>query len=352
MTTRLENAALSRPVDTTPVWFMRQAGRSLPEYRELRAGTSMLGACRTPELVSEITLQPVRRHGVDAAIFFSDIVVPLQAAGVDVEIQSGVGPVIAHPVRNRADLDALPDLDPEQITDIAESVRRTVNGLTAHPGVPLIGFAGAPFTLASYLIEGGPSRNHEKTKSMMLGDPQLFSDLLAKLAGISATFIDVQLSAGASAFQLFDSWAGFLSPGDYRTHVLPHSTAVFDTLAHHEVPSFHFGVQTGELLGLMSTAGSTAMGVDFRVELADASPRVQPGQALQGNLDPAMLFAPWEALQPRIEATVRAGLQHDGGYVFNLGHGVLPDTDPAVPGRIVEEVHRVSAQVLAEQNAG
>ncbi|WP_210602391.1 uroporphyrinogen decarboxylase [Brevibacterium oceani] len=346
MTSSLLAALRSEPVSHTPVWFMRQAGRSLPEYRKLREGTAMLDACRNPELVSEITLQPVRRHGVDAAIFFSDIVVPLQAAGVDVEIVPGTGPVIANPVRSRADIDALPELDADDIPDIAESIAR----ITAELGdTPLIGFGGAPFTLASYLIEGGPSKNHEKTKSLMASDPEAFSALLAKLARISTTFIDVQLSAGARAFQLFDSWAGYLCRRDYDDHVLAHSTAVFDGLSHHEVPSIHFGVQTGELLNSMSRAGSTAVGVDFRVDLTDAATRVQPGQALQGNLDPALLFAPWEALAPRIEDIVRAGLDLDRGFVFNLGHGVLPDTDPEVPGRIVEHVHRVSAEILGSR---
>jgi uroporphyrinogen decarboxylase len=345
MTSSLLTALRSEPVEHTPVWFMRQAGRSLPEYRKLREGTAMLDACRDPELVSEITLQPVRRHGVDAAIFFSDIVVPLQAAGVDVEIVPGTGPVIAEPVRSRADIDALPELDAADIPDITESIQR----ITAELGeaTPLIGFAGAPFTLASYLIEGGPSKNHEKTKSLMASDPEAFSRLLAKLARISTTFIDVQLEAGAAAFQLFDSWAGYLSRRDYDDHVLEHSTSVFSALSDHRVPSIHFGVQTGELLGSMSRAGSTGVGVDFRVDLDDAADRVLPGQALQGNLDPALLFAPWEALAPRVEEIVAKGLRHEGGFVFNLGHGVLPDTDPEVPGRIVDLVHRVSAEILA-----
>ncbi|WP_169252442.1 uroporphyrinogen decarboxylase [Brevibacterium sp. 'Marine'] len=344
MTSPLLAALRSEPVPHTPVWFMRQAGRSLPEYRTLREGTQMLDACRDPEMVSEITLQPVRRHGVDAAIFFSDIVVPLQAAGVDVEIVPGVGPVIASPVRSRADIDALPELDAADIPDIAESIQR----VTAELGeaTPLIGFAGAPFTLASYLIEGGPSKNHEKTKSLMVSDPEAFSTLLSKLAQMSATFIDVQLNAGAEAFQLFDSWAGYLAREDYENHVLEHSTAVFDALSGHDVPSIHFGVQTGELLGSMAQAGSTTVGVDFRVDLADAATRVNPGQALQGNLDPALLFAPWEALSARVEAIVRKGLELDRGFVFNLGHGVLPDTDPEVPGRVVDLVHRVSAEIL------
>ncbi|MCU4296239.1 uroporphyrinogen decarboxylase [Brevibacterium permense] len=347
MTSPLLAALRSEPVSHTPVWFMRQAGRSLPEYRKLREGTQMLDACRDPEMVSEITLQPVRRHGVDAAIFFSDIVVPLQAAGVDVEIVPGVGPVIASPVRSRADIDALPDLDAADIPDITESIQR----VTAELGdaTPLIGFAGAPFTLASYLIEGGPSKNHEKTKSLMVSDPEAFSALLSKLAKMSATFIDVQLNAGAKAFQLFDSWAGYLAREDYENHVLEHSTAVFDALSGHDVPSIHFGVQTGELLGSIALAGSTTVGVDFRVDLADAATRVKPGQALQGNLDPALLFAPWEALSARVEAIVRKGLELDRGFVFNLGHGVLPDTDPEVPGRVVELVHRVSAEILGSR---
>ncbi|WP_098731210.1 uroporphyrinogen decarboxylase [Brevibacterium epidermidis] len=347
MTSPLLAALRSEPVSHTPVWFMRQAGRSLPEYRKLREGTQMLDACRNPEMVSEITLQPVRRHNVDAAIFFSDIVVPLQAAGVDVEIVPGVGPVIASPVRSRADIDALPGLEASDIPDITESIQR----VTAELGdaTPVIGFAGAPFTLASYLIEGGPSKNHEKTKSLMVSDPEAFSTLLGKLARMSATFIDVQLGAGAKAFQLFDSWAGYLCREDYENHVLEHSTAVFDALSGHDVPSIHFGVQTGELLGSMAQAGSTTVGVDFRVDLADAATRVKPGQALQGNLDPALLFAPWEALSARVEAIVRKGLELDRGFVFNLGHGVLPETDPEVPGRVVDLVHRVSAEILGNR---
>ncbi|WP_166824248.1 uroporphyrinogen decarboxylase [Brevibacterium limosum] len=347
MTSPLLAALRSEPVSHTPVWFMRQAGRSLPEYRKLREGTQMLEACRDPEMVSEITLQPVRRHGVDAAIFFSDIVVPLQAAGIDVEIVPGVGPVIASPVRSRADIDALPGLEDSDIPDITESIRRVTTELGE--ATPLIGFAGAPFTLASYLIEGGPSKNHEKTKSLMVSDPEAFSALLSKLAKMSATFIDVQLNAGAKAFQLFDSWAGYLAREDYENHVLEHSAAVFEALAGHDVPGIHFGVQTGELLGSMAQAGSTAVGVDFRVDLADAATRVNPGQALQGNLDPALLFAPWEALSARVEAIVRKGLELDRGFVFNLGHGVLPDTDPEVPGRVVDLVHRISAEILGSR---
>lgn len=340
----LQRAALSQPVSRTPVWFMRQAGRSLPEYREARAGIPMLDSCLMPELTAEITLQPVRRHGVDAAIFFSDIVVPLKIAGMEVEIQPGVGPVFAHPVRTREDVDRIPDLTPDMCEAISRAVALTVEGLPGED-TALIGFAGAPFTVASYLIEGGPSKNHEKTKAMMLGDPELFASLMRKLSTIAATFIQVQLDAGAHAFQLFDSWAGYLNRHDYERHVLPHSKAVFDALAHNDVPSIHFGVTTGELLGSMSTAGSNVMGVDFRVLLEDASTRVQPGQALQGNLDPAIVFAPWDVIEKKIEEIVRAGLAH-GGHIFNLGHGVLPTTDPTVLTRIVEEVHRVSERII------
>ena len=347
MATTFERAATGRPVSRTPVWFMRQAGRSLPEYLKLREGTSMLESCRRPDMVTEITMQPVRRHGVDAAIFFSDIVVPLQAAGVGVEIKPGVGPVMDQPIRRAEDIDALPELTADDIPDIAESVRGIVEQLPED--TPLIGFAGAPFTLASYLIESGPSKNHEKTKAMMVGAPELFDRLLSRLDVMSELFIRTQVEAGASAFQVFDSWAGYLCEADYRRYVLPHTQRLFSGLSDLDVPSIHFGVQTGELLSAMSEAGSTVVGVDFRVDLAEGIKRLQPHQAVQGNLDPAMLFAPWEALRERIEAVVRKGLEAPG-FVFNLGHGVLPNTDPEVPGRVVREVHRISEQVLAEKS--
>lgn len=346
----VQRAALSQPVPVTPVWFMRQAGRSLPEYRAARAGHAMLDACLDPELTAEITMQPVRRYGVDAAIFFSDIVVPLKLAGVEVDIRPGVGPVFAHPVRTHGDLERIPELTQALCEPITQAVQLTRQELATHPDTALIAFAGAPFTVASYLIEGGPSKNHERTKAMMLGDPELFAAILAKLARMSATFIRAQVEAGAHAFQLFDSWAGYLNRADYTTHVLPHSAAVFAALADLDVPSIHFGVQTGELLGAMSQAGSNVMGVDFRVDLAEAAGRIQPGQALQGNLDPALLFAPWEVLATRIREIVAAGVAH-GGHIFNLGHGVLPSTDPQVLARVVAEVHRISSE-LREAKAG
>jgi uroporphyrinogen decarboxylase len=336
----LVRAARRQAVERTPVWFMRQAGRSLPEYREARAGMPMLEACRTPDLVTEITLQPVRRHGVDAAIFFSDIVVPLAAVGVDIDIVAGTGPVVAKPIRTRADLDRLPELTPDQVPDIAESVRRIAAALG---GTPLIGFAGAPFTLASYLVEGGPSRNHENTKALMYGDPELWHDLCTRLAQIAGTFLRVQAQAGASVVQLFDSWVGALPLADYERYVRPHSAAALAAVADLGVPRIHFGVGTGELLPAMGAAGAEVVGVDFRVSLTDAVRRLGPGYAVQGNLDPATLFAPWPAVEEQVRRIVTEGLSAPG-HIFNLGHGVLPETDPEVLTRVVELVHEVSSR--------
>ena len=336
----LVHAARREPAAHTPVWFMRQAGRSLPEYRALRAGTQMLQACRRPDLVTEITLQPVRRHGVDAAIFFSDIVVPLHAIGVDLDIVPGVGPVIARPIRSRADLSQLRDLTAADVPDITESVRL----LTAELGAtPLIGFAGAPFTLASYLVEGGPSKNHEHTKALMHGDPALWHDLCAQLAQISGAFLRVQAQAGASVVQLFDSWVGHLSRADYTTYVAEHSARALGEVADLGIPRIHFGVGTGELLPLMGAAGAEVVGVDYRVSLTDAVARLGGEYAVQGNLDPALLFAPWEALERRVREIVAEG-QAAPGHIFNLGHGVLPDTDPDVLTRVVDLVHEISAR--------
>ena len=323
------------PVARTPVWFMRQAGRSLPEYRKVREGIGMLDSCRRPDLVTEITLQPVRRYGVDAAILYSDIVVPLAAAGVDLDIAPGVGPVIAEPIRTRADLDRLRPLTPDDVPYIAEAVRLLVAELGP---TPLIGFAGAPFTLASYLVEGGPSRDLLRTKALMLGDPGLWHDLLDRLAQIARTFLEVQVAAGASAVQLFDSWVGAVSPADYAERVRPASAAVLEPLAALGVPRIHFGVGAGELLAAMGEAGADVVGVDFRVPLDEAARRVGPGRALQGNLDPAALFAPREVLRARVEQTLAEG-RSAHGHVFNLGHGVPPTADPDQLAAVVEVVH-------------
>ena len=333
-------ACRREPVPHTPVWFMRQAGRSLPEYRKVREGVPMLEACFRPDLVTEITLQPVRRHGVDAAILFSDIVVPLKAVGVDLDIVPGVGPVIADPIRTAADLDRLRPLEPADVSAIGEAVRLTVAELGP---VPLIGFAGAPFTLASYLVEGGPSRNHEHTKALMYGDPALWDALMQRLAGITAAFLRAQVEAGVSAVQLFDSWVGALPASDYVRQVQPHSAAVLSAVGELGVPRIHFGVVTGELLGLMGDAGAEVVGVDFRLPLDEALLRIGPDRAVQGNLDPAVLFAPWEAVAERTRAVLAAG-RSAPGHIFNLGHGVIPDTDPGVLTRVVDLVHEESAR--------
>ena len=331
-------ACRREPVPHTPVWFMRQAGRSLPEYRKLREGIPMLEACARPDLVTEITLQPVRRHGTDAAILFSDIVVPLKAVGVDLDIKPGVGPVIARPIRSFADLDQLQPLDDGAVGFVAEAVRLLVAELGA---TPLIGFAGAPFTLASYLVEGGPSRNHEHTKALMYGAPDLWQALMERLAGITATFLRVQIEAGASAVQLFDSWVGALPAADYVRFVQPHSAAVLAAVGELGVPRIHFGVGTGELLALMGEAGAEVVGVDFRVPLSEATRRVGRDRALQGNLDPAVVFAPWGVVAEQTRAVLAAG-RAAPGHIFNLGHGVIPETDPSVLTRIVELVHAES----------
>lgn len=328
-------AACRRRQTGVPVWFMRQAGRSLPEYHKVRAGIGMLESCTRPDLVTEITLQPVRRYGVDAAIYYSDIMVPLKAIGIDLEIVSGTGPVIAEPIRSRADLDRLRSLEPADVSYVSEAVTQLVGELG---GTPLIGFAGAPFTLASYLIEGGPSKDYARTKALMVSEPALWDVLCTRLADLSAMFLRVQIEAGASAIQLFDSWAGSLSAADYARSVQPHSARVFAQVAEFDVPRIHFGVGTGELLKLFGEAGADVVGVDWRVPLAEASRRIGPKYAVQGNLDPALLAAPWPVLADRVRSVITSGAAAPG-HTFNLGHGVPPTADPGVLGRIVDLVH-------------
>lgn len=332
-------AARGESVPHTPVWFMRQAGRSLPEYLKIREGVPMLESCMRPEMVTEITLQPVRRYGVDAAIFFSDIVLPLKAVGVDLDIKPGVGPVVAEPVRTLADVERIPDLTPDHVDFITESVRL----LTAELGpTPLIGFAGAPFTVASYLVEGGPSKEHARTKALMFGAPDVWDALMRKIAGIAAAYLEVQVHAGASAVQLFDSWAGALTPDDYLTHVQPHSARVLERAGALGVPRIHFGVGTGELLGHMADAGADVVGVDWRVPLADGIARAK-GRAVQGNLDPTLVFAPTEVMLERADEVLEAG-RAAPGHVFNLGHGVIPSTDPDQLKRLTDHVHESTAR--------
>jgi uroporphyrinogen decarboxylase len=333
-------ACRREPVDRTPVWFMRQAGRYLPEYRELRRGRDILGMCRDPEAVIEATLQPLRRMPLDAAILFSDIMVPLAAMGAEVRIEPDVGPVVAHPIRTVEQVYRLkPLLAEADVPFVMEAIRLLRKELT----VPLIGFAGAPFTLASYLIEGGPSRNHERTKSFMHSEPEAWGDLMTTLGGSVLSYLRAQVQAGAQAVQVFDSWAGALDPDDYTLFVLPTMREIFDGLAGLDVPMIHFGVGTGELLVLMREAGADVIGVDWRVPLHDAWERVGFDVAVQGNLDPAVCLGPWEAVEAKAMAVLRRA---DGrpGHVFNLGHGVLPGTPVENLRRLVDLVHDRTAR--------
>ncbi|PLA14909.1 uroporphyrinogen decarboxylase [Corynebacterium riegelii] len=336
----LLQAAQGQTPSRTPVWFMRQAGRSLPEYLKVREGIPMLDSCFMPELLAEITMQPVRRHDMDGAILFSDIVVPLKAAGVGVEIVPGRGPVMDQAITSRADVDNLPILD-HNVEEVAKGIEIILGELKDTQA--LIGFVGAPFTLASYLVEGGPSKNHEKTKAMMHGDPETWHALMRRLVPTITTFLRTQVEAGIDAMQLFDSWAGFLTEADYREHVLPYSVEILETVAG-EIPRIHFGVATGELLGAMSEAGSEVMGVDWRVPLDVAAKRFASPRVLQGNLDPAMLFAGTEVVREEItrikaEAARAIQLGHATGHIFNLGHGVLPTTDADAITEAVRIIH-------------
>lgn len=339
-------AARGLSVPHTPVWFMRQAGRSLPEYRQARTGIPMMEACRTPELIAEITMQPVRRHNVDAAIFFSDIVVPLAAVGVKLDIKPGVGPVIENPIRSFADLAQLPTLHGDHIPYITAATRLIAQELSATPEKSLIGFAGAPFTLASYLVEGGPSKSHERTKSMMYGQPELWHALMERLAQISGQFLRTQVEAGAQTVQLFDSWVGMLPVEAYERFVRPYSQTALAAVGDLDVPRIHFGVGTGELLASMAIPETDVVGVDFRVDLLSGINRIA-GKSVQGNLDPALLFAPDEVLMPQVDRIVAAGMKARG-HIFNLGHGVLPSTNPDALTRVVERVHATSAQLRSQ----
>ena len=334
-TSPLLAACVGAPHDRMPVWFMRQAGRALPEYRAIRDRYAFDEVVQTPELAAEVTLQPVRRYGVDAAILFSDIVTPVQAIGLPVQIRPGIGPVLDKPIRSIDDLHRLRPLEPEDIDHVLQTVRILVRELG---DTPLIGFAGAPFTLASYLVEGRPSKDYAHTKALMFGDEKTWHDLLSQLSGIVLASLRAQVDAGASAVQLFDSWAGALTPPDYERYVLPHSTRILTGLADLGVPRIHFGVGTGELLGLMASAGADVVGVDWRVPLDVGRARIPAGVATQGNLDPAVALAPIEIVETRVrDVLARVGDRPD--HVFNLGHGVLPDTDPGVLAHVVDLVH-------------
>ncbi len=340
----LVRACTREPVRRTPVWFMRQAGRSLPEYRAARGEGSILSAIADAPLAAELSLQPVRRYGVDAAILFSDIVVPLHAIGFGVEVEQGRGPVVAEPFRGEADLARLrpfrPDEDAPYVTEAVELVSRELSG----SGVAVIGFAGAPFTVASYMIEGGPSRTFAKVKALMHGDPGLWERLTDRLSAMAVASLRAQISAGAHAVQLFDSWAGSLSPDEYARFALPAVRTVIEGVADLGTPTILFGVGTGELLALMATSGADVVGVDWRVPLDQARRRVGPELAVQGNLDPALCLAPWSVVEDSATDVLTRAVNGTGtGHVFNLGHGVLPETDPGILGAVCDLVHEKTA---------
>jgi uroporphyrinogen decarboxylase len=337
----LVRALRSEPVERTPVWMMRQAGRSLPEYKEVRKQGSLLEICFRPELAAEVTLQPVRRHGVDAAILFSDIVTPLAAIGFGVEVKAGVGPVVADPIRTHADLARLRDFNPSvDMPALAETIKIICAELGPQ-GIPLIGFVGAPFTLASYLVEGGPSKQQSLTKAMMLGEPELFQALLRRLAAITIASLREQVAAGAQVVQIFDSWIGTLSREQYRAHILPVMQEMFTELESLGVPRTIFGVGTGHLLDLLAETGADCVGIDWRIDLRDARAIVPERCAIQGNLDPAVMLAPDAVIESEVRRVVESAPKV--GHVFNLGHGVLPETPPEVPGRVVELVRQLTS---------
>jgi uroporphyrinogen decarboxylase len=331
---RLLRALRGEPVDRTPVWFMRQAGRYLPEYRTLRGDRDILETIRRPDETVELTLQPLRRMPLDAAILFSDIVVPLVAVGIPIRVEPGRGPVLDDPFRDKRDVDRLRPLAPEQDEPYTmEAVRL----LVAELDVPLIGFAGAPFTLASYLVEGGPSRDHARTKALLWSEPAVWNALMSALVDLVVPHLRAQAAAGASALQVFDSWVGALAPDTYRSAVQPHMRRLFDAIADLDVPTIHFGVGTGELLGAMAEAGGGAIGIDARTPL-DVGWERAGSRSVQGNLDPAALLASWDVVEEQaLEVLARAGGRD--GHVFNLGHGVLPGTPVGHLQRLVDLVH-------------
>ncbi|MCB0965737.1 MAG: uroporphyrinogen decarboxylase [Ilumatobacter sp.] len=336
-------AARGEPTTHTPVWFMRQAGRSLPEYRAVRGEGSILDAIKQPDLSAEITLQPVRRYGVDAAVLYSDIVVPAHAVGFGIDVEPGRGPVADRPLRSRADLDRLRPLSPDDVSYVTDTVDLLVDELPA--SVPLLAFAGAPFTVGSYLIEGAPSRTYQHTKALMATDEMLWHDVMDRLASSAVEFISAQLTHGAGAYQLFDSWAGSLSRADYDRFVRPHSTRVIGELAdrHPGVPSIHFGIGCDHLLESMYACGVTVIGLDWRTRIADARRRLGTDTAVQGNLDPALVLAGTEPALAGAAAVLADNAGHPA-HIFNLGHGVQPDTDPGVLEAVTAYVHEATAR--------
>jgi uroporphyrinogen decarboxylase len=335
MNDRFLRACRREAVDATPVWFMRQAGRALPEYRAIREHATLVEITRDASLCAEVTLQPVRRLGVDAAILFADITTPFHGMGVDFDIVEGRGPVLARPVRTAAHVAALRPFEPEAaVAPLLDAIRL----IRADSPVPLIGFAGAPFTLACYLVEGGPAKEFVRTKSLMRGDPATWAVLMDRLAATTIDYLRAQVAAGAQAVQVFDSWVGTLGPRDYARSVAPWMARIFDALRPLGVPTIHFGVVSGGLLALQAAAGGDVIGLDWRIDLADGWSIVGPDHGVQGNLDPSALLGPWEAVEGDARS-VLDGAAGRPGHVFNLGHGVLPGTDPDVLARLVDLVH-------------
>jgi len=341
MNDRFLRACRREPVDCTPVWFMRQAGRYMAEYRSLRAKHSILELCKTPELAAQVTLQPVERFPLDASIIFADILLPLEAIGLSLDFTDGEGPVIHNPIRDRGSVEQLKVVDGEELSYVAEAVSLTCRALNGR--VPLIGFAGAPFTLASYAIEGGGSRTYVLTKQLMYREPDVWHKLMDKLARVVTGYLRRQIRAGAQAIQLFDSWVGCLAPGDYEEYVLPHVQLIFEGLKQQRVPLIYFGTGTSAILRQMRQAGSDVIGIDWRIHLDEAWTAVGHDVAVQGNLDPLVLFAPLHEIERRVEDILRRAAGRPG-HIFNLGHGILPNTPVEHVSAVVEMVHKFTAR--------
>ncbi|MBI2818059.1 MAG: uroporphyrinogen decarboxylase [Acidobacteria bacterium] len=329
-------ACRRQPVARTPVWFMRQAGRYMKEYRDLRARHSLLEMCRTPELAAEVTLQPIRRLDVDAAIIFADLLLPAQAMGMDLQFVEREGPVLSGALRDADAVRRLKDVGDGELSYVGEAIRIVRRELAGK--VPVIGFSGAPFTLASYMIEGGASRDFAQTKIMMYSAPELWRELMEKLVAVLAGFLKSQVAAGADALQIFDSWVGCLSPGDFRQYVLPYSRSLISKICGLGVPIIHFGTGTATLLELMREAGGDVIGLDWRVELDKGWERVGYDVAVQGNLDPVVLFGPRHLIEQHVDVVMRAA-QGRPGHIFNLGHGILPTTPVENVQAVIQMVH-------------
>ena len=341
MNDRFLKACRREPVDCTPVWFMRQAGRYMVEYRRLREKHSILELCKTPELAAQVTLQPIDRFALDAAIIFADILLPLEPMGLSLEFAEGEGPIIHNPVRDRAAVDRLKVIDDTELQYVMDAISLTRKMLAGR--VPLIGFAGAPFTLASYAIEGGSSRNYIHTKQMMYREPETWHRLMDKLARVITGYLRRQIKAGAQAVQLFDSWVGCLSAGDYAEYVMPHVQLIFEGLKHEGVPLIHFGTGTTAILKAMRQAGGDVIGIDWRIPIDEAWAMVGYDRAVQGNLDPVTLFGPMSEIERRVTDILRRAAGRPG-HIFNLGHGILPNTPVENVAATIDLVHKLSTR--------